>query len=207
MRIKINIQIFAIIAIFIITKQIEIYAYLMLFALIHELAHMLAGLLLKMKPKALEISGFGISIVFEGYNNIQKNKILIPIAGPAFNFLIAFIFQFIHIKTQQVIVNSNLLLAIGNLIPIYPLDGGRILKLFIRKYKTSEETEFVTNRISNVLMILLTIIASILIMLYKNIGILLIIAYLWILVINENKKYNLKQRIYKILDQNFSKST
>lgn len=39
------------IGILILTRQIEIYAWLMLFALIHELAHTFAGILLKTKTK------------------------------------------------------------------------------------------------------------------------------------------------------------
>ena len=76
MRIKINIQIFAIVAILILTKQIEIYVWLMLFALIHELAHMVAGIALKLKPKTLEIQPFGIGIVFESFENTEKNKMI-----------------------------------------------------------------------------------------------------------------------------------
>ena len=55
MRIKINIQIFAIIIILILTKQIEIYAWLMLFALIHEIAHMITGIVLKLRTRMLKI--------------------------------------------------------------------------------------------------------------------------------------------------------
>ena len=94
MRIKINIQIFAASAIFILTKQIEIYVWLMLFALIHELAHMLAGITLKLKPQTLEIQPFGIGIIFESFENTEKNKIIIALAGPAINIIIAIIFYF-----------------------------------------------------------------------------------------------------------------
>lgn len=202
MRIKINIQIFAMIALLIITKQIEIYAWLMLFALIHELAHMCVGIILKLKPKTLEIQPFGIGIIFESFENTEHNKIKIAIAGPLINLIIATIFQFIHIKYQNQIVNSNLLLGIFNLIPIYPLDGGRILKSFIRIHKTNEITDYVVNKTSNIIMILITVASSILILVYKNIGMLLIILYLWAIVIKENKKYVLKTKIRKMLEKN-----
>ena len=128
MKIKINIQIFIIIGILILTRQIAIYAWLMLFALIHELAHTLAGIILKLKPKALEIEPFGIGIVFESYQNTEKNKIIIALAGPIMNILLAIVFSFIAVGAKELIVNANLLLAIFNMIPIYPLDGGRIIK-------------------------------------------------------------------------------
>ena len=203
MRIKINIQIFAIIIILILTKQIEIYAWLMLFALIHEIAHMITGIVLKLRPRMLKIEPFGIGIIFEGFKNTEKNKILIALAGPMTNILIAVLFSFIKTRAQTLIINSNILLAIFNLIPIYPLDGGRILKAIIAINSKTGKEDDISNKISNILMIVLTAISSILILIYKNIGLLLIIAYLWIIVIKENKRFDLKKKVNDIiLEQN-----
>lgn len=201
MRIKINIQIFAIIIILILTKQIEIYAWLMLFALIHEIAHMITGIVLKIRPRMLKIEPFGIGIIFEGFKNTEKNKILIALAGPMTNILIAVLFSFIKTRAQTLIINSNILLAIFNLIPIYPLDGGRILKAIIAINSKTGKEDDISNKISNILMIVLTAISSILILIYKNIGLLLIIAYLWIIVIKENNRYVLKKRISKLIEK------
>lgn len=201
MRIKINIQIFAIIIILILTKQIEIYAWLMLFALIHEIAHMITGIVLKLRPRMLKIEPFGIGIIFEGFKNTEKNKILIALAGPMTNVLIAVLFSFIKTRAQTLIINSNILLAIFNLIPIYPLDGGRILKAIIAINSKTGKEDDISNKISNILMIVLTAISSILILIYKNIGLLLIIAYLWIIVIKENNRYVLKKRISKLIEK------
>ena len=195
MKIKINIQIFIIIGILILTRQIAIYAWLMLFALIHELAHTLAGIILKLKPKALEIEPFGIGIVFESYQNTEKNKIIIALAGPIMNILLAIVFSFIAVGAKELIVNANLLLAIFNMIPIYPLDGGRIIKSILSIKNGKEKTEAIVNKISNILMISLTMISSLLILKYKNIALFIVIAYLWIIVIKENKKYSLWKKI------------
>ena len=48
--------------------------------------------------------------------------------------------------------------------------------------------------------ILLTAIASILILYYKNIAILLVIIYLWLMVYKCNKEYNMKEKIYNQID-------
>lgn len=201
MKIKINIQIFAIALVLILTKQIEVYAWLMLFALIHELAHMCAGLSLKLKPKALEVQAFGISIVFESFENLEKNKIIIAIAGPFINILIAILFSFIHIKASSIIVNTNVLLAILNLVPIYPLDGGRILHAIICLKNGKKIADEVVYKTSNALVIVMTALSSILILVYKNIGLFLIIAYLWVIVLKENKRYLLKKRINNVLEK------
>ena len=67
MQIKVNLQIFLFIILFTLTHQIEIYGWIMLFAFIHELGHMVTGILLKLKPKSLNFMPFGISITFESY--------------------------------------------------------------------------------------------------------------------------------------------
>lgn len=206
MQIKVNLQIFLFIIIFVLTHQIEIYGWIMLFAFIHELGHMLAGIVLKLKPKALNFMPFGISVTFETYEYkklVELKKMIIAIAGPLTNMAISAltIFLNINIQTKELIIYSNILIAIFNLMPLYPLDGGRILKGIIRlKYKELKSDKIV-NRISNILIIILTVIASLMILYLKNIAILFVIIYLWLIIINENKKYNMKMRVYKILQK------
>ena len=55
MKFRIDLKIFAFVILFFITKQIEVYALIMLFAIIHELAHLLAGVLLKFKPESISL--------------------------------------------------------------------------------------------------------------------------------------------------------
>ncbi len=178
----------------------------MLFAFIHELGHMLAGIFLKLKPKSLNLMPFGISITFETYEYkklVEIKKILISMAGPLTNLVICIIATLLHIdtRTKELIIYSNILIALFNLIPLYPLDGGRILKGIIKlKYKEVKADE-VINRISNILIIILTAMSSIIILYIKNISILFVLIYLWGIIINENKKYNMKKRMYKILQK------
>lgn len=65
MRFRIDLKIFLFIILFYITKQIEVYGMIMLFAIIHELGHLLVGLILGMKPEKLEIMPYGVSISFK----------------------------------------------------------------------------------------------------------------------------------------------
>lgn len=65
MRFRIDLKIFLFIILFYITKQIEVYGMIMLFAIIHELGHLLVGLILGMKPEKLEIMPYGVSIAFK----------------------------------------------------------------------------------------------------------------------------------------------
>lgn len=216
MQIKINLKIFLFFIIFIITKQIKIYAMLMIFALIHELGHVAMGMLLGFKPEAISIIPTGFSVRFkvksQDYNTKIKNgnllsikKIVTSSAGPLTNIILA-VMGIIYYKTTNsfyifnipidLIIYSNILISIFNLIPIYPLDGGRILKEITHIYNGLYKSYIITNKISNITIITLTALSSIAILIYKNIAIVIIIAYLWAVVINENKKFNIKMKIW-----------
>lgn len=215
MQIKINLRIFLFIVIFTLTRQIELYGILMLFAFLHELGHLFAGVVLGFKPHSLSVNPLGLAINFkikaDDYNKKIKQgnilalkKLIIAFAGPAVNFILVFLFlaldlEFLDYK-KEFFVYANLLIGLFNLIPIYPLDGGRILKNLLHITTGLENTYNYTNLVSNISVIFLTIFSSIIIFYLKNISILFIIGYLWHLVITENRLYNQKIKIYEIIN-------
>ena len=90
------------------------------------------GLLLGLKPKSLKIMPFGVSILFETYKTkkqTQTKKMFIAIAGPVVNIIIAIVGWLFEWQVE--IIYANILIAIFNLLPIYPLDGGRIINAIL----------------------------------------------------------------------------
>ena len=150
---------------------------------------------------------FGISIKFyrkaKYYEKEEKKfeiiKIIIALAGPFANIFIIIFTKLLSIN-DEIITYSNLLIALFNLLPIYPLDGGRILKSLLVLNK--KDAESYINKISNIFLFITTFLFSILIYYLKNIAILFILAYLWYIVLKENKTYRIKQKIYNILQSN-----
>lgn len=214
MRFRIDLKIFILIILFYFTKQIEIYGFIMFFAFIHELGHLLCGILLGMKPEKLEIIPFGLSVSFKikakEYNKkIRKGnmfeikKIIVAIAGPLLNLLIILIIYNLKLDIEKklILIYSNFLLFIFNLLPIYPLDGGRILKGIFYIMFGKRKAEKYINYISLTSVFILTAFASILILYIENISIFLISLFLLYIVIQENKKYKRREDIYeKILE-------
>ena len=214
MRFRIDLKIFIFLIIFYFTKQIEIYAMIMLFALIHELGHLLAGILMEMKPEKIELMPFGVSISFkikvEEYNKkikkgnmLEIKKILVALAGPLTNFIIIIIASNINIDLFKalIIIYTNFLIMIFNLLPIYPLDGGRILKGILHINFGIQKSEFYTNIISKITVTIITILSSVLILYIHNIAIALIDMYLWYLVIKEDIIYKKREKILENINK------
>lgn len=211
MSIKIDLKIFLFTILFWFTKQIELYALLMAFAFFHEIGHLVCGLMIGVKPESIKINPLGFQIQFrtpvEDYNKKVKNgneqcikKILIAIAGPLINIFMIIICLFLPQSldpARTTIVYANLLLAIFNLLPVYPLDGGRILKEMVHILKGKEKSYEIVNTVSKATVITLTVIASIAILSIHNIALLLILAYLWYLMIQNEKRYHMKKVMYE----------
>lgn len=212
MSIKIDLRIFLFGVLFFLTRQIEIYATIMFFAFLHELGHLCTGLALGFKPKIMKMTPFGFQIAFktciEDYNKRIKQgnelcvkRIIIYLAGPVTNLFLILICLLENIELmipKDIIIYSNILLAIFNLLPIYPLDGGRILKEIVHIFEGRKIAYQKSNFISLATVIILTIITSILILYIHNIAFLIILAYLWYLVIRNQREYEIYEKTLEL---------
>ena len=216
MQVKIDLKIFVVALIFLITKQLGLYLIFMIFAIIHEFGHLLVGIILGFKPKKIELLPTGVCANFyinlEDYNKKVKKanrlvvkKIIITIAGPVTNFIFALIFSILKIKygniSTEILVYSNIIIGLFNLIPIYPLDGGRIVKYILHLKSGLKNSYKLINCVSNISIIVLTMISSLLILWSKNVAILFVLIYLWGIVIMQNKRFKSKMKIYKVLEK------
>lgn len=212
MRFRIDLKIFAFIIIFVITRQIEIYSIMLAFAVIHELSHLIVGVMLGFKPEGIELNPVGLSLAFkpnyDDYNLKIKNanvfeikKIIVALAGPLMNLVIAITIGFI--SNPSILANyifyANLLIALFNLLPIYPLDGGRIFKGILHIFCGKWKAKKLINEISFISTVVLTAISSIGVFYYKNIAIVAIIAYLWVIVLKADSIYKKELILYNAM--------
>lgn len=212
MKFRVDLKIFIFFVLFYLTNQLEIYLTIMFFCVIHELGHILAGLILKMKLSKFEIMPCGLTVSFkENVDdlNFKINKgnlfgvkmIFVSMAGPLVSLILAIVYTYIDpiYITKQEAVFSNILILIFNLLPIYPLDGGRIINEVLHILCGNKESKVITNMISNVFMIILTVASSIFVFCFKNIAVFLICIFLWIITLQENKIFRSNTKMYELL--------
>ena len=129
-----------------------------------------------MKVEKLEIMPFGLSVAFYiNFNDkyFKIKEILVALAGPLTSLTLVILSKNIEA------VYSNILILLFNLIPLYPLDGGRIIKGILQIKLDSLKTKIIINKISYITMIILTIIGSITVYYYQNVAIFLTCMFLW----------------------------
>ena len=115
---------------------------------IHELGHIITGIIFKWKIDKIIILPFGCLTKF----NVIINK---PIKEEFIISIMGIIFQILF--TYRINNYYNIIIIIFNLIPIYPLDGSKILNLFLNKISNFKLSYLITIYISYIVIFVLVI--------------------------------------------------
>lgn len=102
--------------------------------IVHEMGHFLTGYFLKLKVKEISLFMFGGVTIFDEDLNLNIFKeLLVVVMGPVvqmlFYMLVYYFYTkgFVSVSTMKKVSTINLILLEFNLLPILPLDGGKIL--------------------------------------------------------------------------------
>lgn len=114
---------------------------------IHEMGHVIAALLAGVTVKSIQLLPFGGVAVIEDHGRLTASReIGIALAGPLQNglmILMAYGLQQVGYGNSEFLtyfIQANAIIALFNLVPVLPLDGGKVLQavvsLFLPYYYT-----------------------------------------------------------------------
>ena len=116
---------------------------------LHELGHSFTAMHFGIGVRRILLMPIGGMAEFEGIPRQPSRELLITLAGPAVNFVIAGglwtivglpegwrLFSFVDFPENatgfaQLVMHWNLLVGLFNLVPVFPMDGGRIFRALL----------------------------------------------------------------------------
>ena len=197
---------------FIFANDFKTFIILGLVVFIHEMGHYLTARKLGYKLKSFYIAPYGACLNYQESCFETKDEILIAVAGPIVNLISSviiislwWIFPSIFSFTYQFVFQSTML-GLFNLLPCYPLDGGRVFVGILSQTQPRQKAIKITvifNVVISIILLFLFIISC-----FYNFNPSLCVCAVFMILGVLDTKYESKFQIlslYKKKTKNFSK--
>lgn len=156
-KIKIHYSLIIFIILSLFLGQLKYVLIFLTIVLLHEGGHIFALLLFKGELQKIILTVVGGIIDVNDYklNNLQN--LIVSLSGITINVLIILIIKNIYIDSaiKEVILSYNKLMIAFNLLPIYPLDGFRIIEVFLNMVFDYEYAQDLSTIVSSFFLILI----------------------------------------------------
>ena len=160
---------------------LPIYLIYALTALLHECGHMFCASRMGFQCERISLMPYGASVICSTEGIRAKDEIFLALAGPAVNALLCVMcaglwwFYPVTYAFTDTVFQANAVMLIVNLLPAYPLDGGRIVGSILSRF-------MLNRRVKIVLRVISIIVSGSLVLLFflkiKNITLLIFAAFL-----------------------------
>jgi stage IV sporulation protein FB len=195
-RAKVSVYFASLVAIALVLDTTGLVLYAILAIIFHEFGHIIMLWICKIPVSEIDFKPFGICIVLSNNNSISYRKeIMIAVGGPLMNLLLAsasLTLSSFGIFQHELIVFAifSVAAAIFNLLPIGPLDGGRILTaIFCIKYDAIKADRIIKGISIILLSPLLVLGIYVLLWSKHNVTMLIAAIYLLITVLFKDKMF------------------
>lgn len=190
----------------------EIFLCYLVTVLLHEIGHAIVARHLGYQLEQISLLPFGAELSLQNDNFTPSDEIKIAVAGPLVNLILIiicvslwWIFPITYYYTD-LFVFSNFITFVFNLLPVFPLDGGRVFRAIISKYKDTKTTEKIVSVTAITLSLLFFGVFIVSIFIEPLYYMALVSIFLLTGAFNFNKNAVYKRRIFsKDLQKNFKK--
>lgn len=136
-----------------------------LIVILHEFVHYAVARCYGCSGFDIEILPIGAVINLKELDEVSPNEdLIISLSGPLMNLILAVFFYLLNLKYPNtfnlLFFKGNLAVGVFNLIPAYPLDGGRILRDIASKryiFKKANKISIITSIVIGIILMLLFI--------------------------------------------------
>lgn len=182
----------------IVTANFKLYLAFTMLIIIHELGHIISALIFKWKIDKIVILPIGGMTKFNDLiNKPLIEEFIIAVSGIIFQL----IFYLLFLRSSDTFFYCNIVILIFNLIPIYPLDGSKILNIILNKLVSFKISYLISIYISFIIILILFFYLII----KKDIVLIIILIPLFLGLIKEYKnrkdllnKFYLERYLYNI---------
>lgn len=158
------------------------YVAFLLFSILHEIGHYLVALYFSFEIEKIMILPFGAFLLLRDLGkHYVYEEIWMLFCGPFVNMICFILFVFFK---EPLLAKINIYILIFNLLPIYPLDGSKLLLLFLSYLIDYQKCMQIQIKVSLMFICILWIMT-------KQIGRKIILGYLFYQVILYLKNYRL----------------
>ncbi len=155
--------------VFLLGSAVFFILFVLLFAcvLIHELSHSITALRNRIKVREIVLLPIGGASVIDDIHIDPKVEFNISVVGPISSLVLGGVFGIFAalsppgLATQilQYLFIINIFLGVSNLIPAFPMDGGRVMRSYLEERMDKFKATMLTVRISKYMMVLIVIAA------------------------------------------------
>ena len=160
---------------------LPIYLIYALTALLHECGHMFCASRLGFKCEKISLMPYGASVICSTEGIRANDEIKLALAGPAVNAFLCVLFAGlwwffpVTYAYTDTVFRANAVMLLINLLPAYPLDGGRVTGSILSKFMLRKRAEIILRAISIITSVSLILLF---IFVFRNISLLIFSVFL-----------------------------